>query len=145
MKRIVTWIATCAALVFWSALAVPLAAQCSACSSSSTCAASSVRGGCTTSCNGEACACGDHKCRPEITVAPASPEYPARFAAGGSGGGEQWDDAVAFFLRDCDGSIELYVYSVSEDGMRPIESRLLLREPEPVSTARLALADGGGG
>ena len=78
----------------------------------------------------------------EITAAPADPEYPARFAAGGSGG-EQWGDAVAFFVRDCDGSIELYVYS--EDGMRPIESRLLLREPEPVSTARLALADGGGG
>lgn len=143
MKRIVTWISTCAALVFWSALAVPLAAQCKACTSSSTCGASSTRGGCTFSCNGVACACGDHDCTVEITAAPAGPEYPAGFAAGGSGGGEQWGDAVAFFVRDCDGSIELYVYS--EDGMRPIESRLLLREPEPVSTARLALADGGGG
>jgi hypothetical protein len=143
MKRIVTWIATCAALVFWSALAVPLAAQCKACTSSSSCGASTSRGGCTTSCNRVACACGDHDCKPQITAAPAGPEYPARFAAGGSGGGEQWGDAVAFFVRDCDGSIELLVYS--EDGMRPTESRLLLREPEPVSTARLALADGGGG
>lgn len=143
MKRIVTWIATCAALVFWSALAVPLAAQCMACSSSSSCATSSARGGCYSSCNGEVCACGDHTCKPGITAAPAGAEDPARFAAGGSGGGEQRGDAVAFFVRDCDGSIELYVYS--EGGMQPIESRLLLREPEPVSTARLALADGGGG
>jgi hypothetical protein len=144
MKRIVTWIATCAALVFWSALVtVPLAAQCKACTSSSTCGVSSARGGCTTECNGESCACGDHSCKPQITAAPAGPEYPARFAAGGSGGGEQGGNAVAFFVRDCDGSIELLVYS--EDGMRPIQSRVLLREPGPVSTARLALADGGGG
>lgn len=143
MKRIVTWIATCAALVFCSALAVPLAAQCRACTSSSTCGASTSRGGCYTSCTGVACACGDHDCKPKITAAPAGADDPAGFAAGGSGGGEQGGDAVAFFVRDCDGSIELYVYS--EAGMRPIESRLLLREPEPVSTARLALADGGGG
>jgi hypothetical protein len=64
-----------------------------------------------------------------------------RFAAGG--GDEQWGDAVAVFVRDCDGSVELLVYS--EDGMRLIETRLLLREPQTVSPARLALAEDGGG
>ncbi|WP_420128478.1 hypothetical protein [Longimicrobium sp.] len=109
-----------------------------ACTSSNSCGPSGARGGCIASCNGEICACSDTRCRPGITTAPAGAEYPARFAAQANGS-EQRGDAVVVFVRECDGSVELLVYS--EDGMRLIESRLLLGESESVSPARLALAE----
>jgi hypothetical protein len=140
MKRIATWMAACAALLSCPSVATPLAAQCMACTSSSSCGPSSARGSCLASCDGEICACSDNRCRPGITAAPAGLESVVRFAAGG--GDEQWGDAVAVFVRDCDGSVELLVYS---EGGRLIETRLLLREPQTVSPARLALAEDGGG
>jgi hypothetical protein len=89
---------------------------------------------------GTICACSDNACRPGITAAPAAVGSPSRFAA--RGGAEKGPaDAAAVFVRDCDGSVELLVYAA--DG-RLIESRILLREAEVPSPARLAVAVEGG-
>lgn len=127
MRRILWW---AAAVLLVSGGPTPVAAQCMGCVSSSACGESSLRGGCTAGCNRGICACGDAPCQPGITAAPGSAEYPARFAAR-EGDGGQLGDAVAVFVRHCDGSVELLVYS--EDGTRLIASRLLLGEPETVS------------
>lgn len=42
-------------------------AQCMKCSSSSSCGASSLRGGCSVSCTGTTCACLDQTCKPKPT------------------------------------------------------------------------------
>src|SRR5688500_15032373 len=144
MRKILSW---AAAVLLVSGGATPVAAQCMGCVSSSACGESSLRGGCTAGCTRGICACGDAPCQPGITAAPGGAEYPARFAAR-EGDGGQLGDAVAVFVRHCDGSVELLVYS--EDGTRLIESRLLLREPEPsllgnlVSYGSSAIVDPGG-
>jgi hypothetical protein len=139
MRRILAW---ATAVLVVSGGATPVAAQCMGCVSSSACGSSSLRGGCTAGCTRGICACADEPCQPGITAAPAGADYPARFAAGDGDDGERVD-AVAVLVHHCDGSLELLVYS--EDGTRLIESRLLLRESESVSPARLALAEAYGG
>jgi hypothetical protein len=134
MRRILGWAAV---LLLVSGGVSPAAAQCMGCISSSACAQSSLRGSCTAGCTRGICACADAPCEPGITAAPAG--VAAQFAAR-DGDDEQRGDAIAVFVRDCDGSVELLVYS--EDGTRLIESRLL-REPDTVSQARLALTEGG--
>jgi hypothetical protein len=140
MRRIVTAMAAGAALLMaWGAI-TPLSAQCMGCVSSSACGESTTRGNCSAECVGTVCACSDTKCRETITVAPVGAEQAVRFAVRASGG-EPQDEAVGVLVRDCDGTVELLVYS--GDGSQLIESRLLARGSELLTALLPAPAEVG--
>lgn len=125
-----------AAALLCSAGATPLAAQCMACVSSSACGPSSSRGNCKTECMGTICACSDAQCRPIITEAPVSAGDQARFANRPAQDQPQID-LLGILVRDCDGQVELLVYTA--DGSRLLESRLLGRSSEaPPPTVNVA-------
>jgi hypothetical protein len=100
----------CGAFLLVSTAASTAHAQCLACSSSTSCAGSSERGGCNIQCQGTACACSDDLCTPKLRPSTFAP-IPTTYA----GAGIRLAVADnAFVVVDCRGNFATMAYTAAK-------------------------------